>query len=151
MQLEYQYTDPKTGIEYISKKDSVGTCESCEFNYDQDNCGKAALVRPCSLSFEDDGVDSFGIIWIKKYPEENKEIPNISCSNKADSPLQLQVGGEHYKSQKIQPVEYIHANNLGFCEGNVVKYITRWREKGGKADIEKVIHYCQLLMQLEGL
>lgn len=67
------------------------------------------------------------------------------------SALDKQEGGGHYKGKAIQPVQYIHANGLGFCEGNVVKYITRWREKGGKADLLKVIHYVELLMELEGL
>ena len=65
--------------------------------------------------------------------------------------LDTQVAGDHYKKNAIQPIQYIHANKLGYCEGNVVKYITRWRYKGGKADLEKVKHYVDLLIQLEGL
>ncbi|QZI92171.1 hypothetical protein PODOV073v1_p0046 [Vibrio phage PS25B.1] len=65
------------------------------------------------------------------------------------SALDKQVDGDHYKNQKIQPVEYIHANNLDFFEGNVVKYVTRWRNKNGMADLEKAKHYIELLMQLE--
>lgn len=60
-----------------------------------------------------------------------------------------QVGGSHYKDCKIQPVEYIHANGLGFLEGNVVKYITRWKQKGGLQDLDKIIHYVQMLKELE--
>ena len=82
--------------------------------------------------------------------------PCISCkwdsngyTNWSDSPLDKQEGGQHYKSKAIQPVVYIHANNLGFCEGNVVKYITRHKEKNGAEDIRKVIHYCELLLELE--
>lgn len=67
------------------------------------------------------------------------------------SALHTQVGGDHYKGKKIQPIEYIHANNLNFCEGSVVKYITRWREKGGLKDLEKIKHYIDLLIELEGL
>ena len=63
--------------------------------------------------------------------------------------LVKQVGGSHYKDKAIQPIEYIHANKLGFCEGNVVKYITRHKEKNGAEDIRKVIHYCELLLELE--
>jgi len=63
--------------------------------------------------------------------------------------LQRQEGGQHYKGKAIQPIVYIHANNLGFCEGNVVKYITRHKEKNGAEDIRKVIHYCELLLELE--
>lgn len=65
--------------------------------------------------------------------------------------LQTQEGGSHYKNKGIQPIEYIHKNGLGFCEGNVVKYITRWREKNGLEDLKKVKHYVDLLIQLEGL
>ena len=63
--------------------------------------------------------------------------------------LDVQVGGTHYKDCAIQPIEYIHANKLGFAEGNVVKYITRHRQKHGADDVRKVIHYCQLLLELE--
>ena len=65
------------------------------------------------------------------------------------SALQQQVGGDHYRAKGIQPIEYIHANNLGFCEGNVVKYVTRWKDKGGEDDLRKAIHYLELLIQLE--
>ena len=63
--------------------------------------------------------------------------------------LDVQVGGSHYKDCAIQPIEYIYANKLGFAEGNVVKYITRHRQKHGADDVRKVIHYCQLLLELE--
>jgi hypothetical protein len=59
-----------------------------------------------------------------------------------------QVGGSHYKDMPIQPVEYIHKNNLSYLEGNVIKYITRHRAKNGKADVEKALHYCQLILEL---
>ena len=61
--------------------------------------------------------------------------------------LNIQVGGNHYKGKGIQPIEYIFANDLGFCEGNVVKYVTRYKEKGGAADIDKAIHYLQMLKE----
>lgn len=63
--------------------------------------------------------------------------------------LDKQEGGSHYKDHAIQPIEYIHANKLGFIEGNVVKYITRHASKGGAEDVRKVIHYCELLLQLQ--
>lgn len=70
--------------------------------------------------------------------------------SKPDKATSIQVGGGHYKSP-IQPIEYIHANNLPFIEGNVVKYITRWRNKNGIEDLNKIKHYIDLLIQLEGL
>jgi hypothetical protein len=62
----------------------------------------------------------------------------------------IQEGGDHYRSLPIQPVEYIHANRLGFCEGNVVKYVSRWRSKNGIEDLKKARHYIDLLIELEG-
>jgi hypothetical protein len=63
--------------------------------------------------------------------------------------LSTQIGGDHYLNKGIQPIIYIHANQLGFCESNVVKYVTRHKEKNGAADIHKAIHYLQLLLELE--
>ena len=65
------------------------------------------------------------------------------------SVLDKQPGGDHYKSMAIQPVQYIHANHLGFLEGNVIKYVTRHRAKGGADDIAKAIHYLELILLLE--
>ena len=57
-----------------------------------------------------------------------------------------QVGGSHYKKYKIQPVEFIIKNNIGFVEGNIIKYILRFKEKGGVQDLLKAKHYIELLM-----
>lgn len=67
------------------------------------------------------------------------------------SALDTQVGGDHYKKLKIQPIEYILANELGFCEGNIVKYISRWREKGGVEDLKKIKQYCDFLIEKDNL
>ncbi len=75
--------------------------------------------------------------------------PKVSCLERDSTPLNTQVGGAHYKDLKIQPVEYIHANGIGYFEGNVIKYVTRWRSKGGIADLEKAKHYIDLLIELE--
>lgn len=63
--------------------------------------------------------------------------------------LEKQEGGNHYKGYSIQPIEYIHANNIPFAEGSVVKYVTRWRDKNGVADLKKAIHFLELLIELE--
>ena len=62
-------------------------------------------------------------------------------------PLQIQVAGQHYEDCAIQPIEYIQANNLGFEEGCILKYLTRHQAKGGRQDIEKIKHYCDLLIR----
>ena len=61
---------------------------------------------------------------------------------------QEQIGGEDYQSE-IQPVDYIAANNLDFFEGNVVKYITRWRKKNGLEDLKKAAWYIKYLIDAE--
>jgi hypothetical protein len=63
--------------------------------------------------------------------------------------LDTQVGGSHYCKLKIQPVEFIHANNIPFIEGCIIKYATRWRDKGGIKDLEKIKHFTDLLIELE--
>ena len=57
-----------------------------------------------------------------------------------------QVGGNHYKNYKIQPVEFIIKNNIGFVEGNIIKYVLRFKEKGGVQDLLKAKHYIELLI-----
>ena len=70
-------------------------------------------------------------------------------SLEANNPLNTQVGGSHYKDCKIQPIEFIHANNLGFKEGCIVKYAARHKQKNGAEDIKKIIHYANLILKLE--
>ena len=65
------------------------------------------------------------------------------------SALNTQINGTHYRELAIQPVEYIHANQIPYMEGNVIKYVTRWKAKGGLADLEKAKHYIELLIELE--
>tara|TARA_R100000306_G_C4344649_1_gene127032 strand:+ start:722 stop:955 length:234 start_codon:yes stop_codon:yes gene_type:complete len=61
-----------------------------------------------------------------------------------------QVGGDHYKTLEIQPIEYIYANELDFFEGSIVKYVTRHRTKGeGAKDIKKLIHYGKMILELK--
>ena len=55
---------------------------------------------------------------------------------------------EHYKFP-VQPIEYIMANDLGFCEGSIVKYITRYDQKGGVDDLKKIIHFAEFLIGRE--
>ena len=63
--------------------------------------------------------------------------------------LTTQVGGGHYKDKAIQPVEYCMANNIPFMEGCVIKYCTRWRDKGGVQDLEKARHFLDMLIEYE--
>lgn len=65
------------------------------------------------------------------------------------SALDIQVGGGHYKNMPIQPMEFSMANNLDACQHTVVKYVTRFREKGGIQDLEKAKHVIDMLIEFE--
>lgn len=112
------------------------------------------------------GRKKFGLAenfsWEAHFPQVDLDIvryrrllSNIDKYNgamkKSDSTsaLTTQVAGTHYCKLKIQPVEYIHANNIPFAEGNVIRYITRWRDKGGIQDLEKAKHMIEILIELE--
>lgn len=69
---------------------------------------------------------------------------------KNTSPLARQVGGNHYKKYNIQPIEYAMANDLNYCQANAIKYVTRYKDKGGLEDLRKAIHNIELLIELEG-
>lgn len=59
------------------------------------------------------------------------------------------TGPGHYKDKPMQPWDFIVANNLGYLEGNVVKYVSRWRQKGGVEDLRKAKHYIEKLIEVE--
>ena len=63
--------------------------------------------------------------------------------------LNKQVAGTHYTKYVIQPVEFITKNNIPYIEGNIIKYICRWKDKGGVEDLNKIIHYVELLKELK--
>lgn len=84
----------------------------------------------------------------KSFEKRDAKAPTMAPT----TALAKQVAGSHYKDKKIQPVEYIHANNLGFLEGCIVKRITRWRDKPAESrfqDLEKIKHEVDLLIELE--
>jgi hypothetical protein len=60
---------------------------------------------------------------------------------------EVQIDGNHYKSKGIQPELYSYANSLGWHEGEVVKYMTRWKDKGGVTDLQKAKHVIELLIE----
>ena len=70
-----------------------------------------------------------------------KEVPGPEVS-----PLTTQIGGNHYTSLKIQPFEYMAANNIGYHEGTAIKYLTRWKTKGGVEDLKKAKHAIEWLI-----
>ena len=77
--------------------------------------------------------------------QELKGIAQIGAAIRAN---EQQVGGAHYAVKAIQPWDYIVANNLGYLEGNVVKYVSRWKDKGGVEDLKKARHYLDKLIEV---
>jgi len=73
----------------------------------------------------------------------NRTTRSLTQEKKAKD---TQVGGSHYKDLAIQPIEFIRSNNIPYFEANVIKYVTRHKSKGGKQDIEKAIHYLELIL-----
>lgn len=65
------------------------------------------------------------------------------------SALDTQEGGSHYKEYKIQPIEFIHANNIPYMEANIIKYVVRHRNKNGLEDLKKAKHYLEMLIELD--
>ena len=76
-------------------------------------------------------------------------VPNNKDSIK-DSALDVQVGGNHYKNYKIQPIEFLYHNDMPFIEGCVIKYICRYNKKGTPIeDLKKIKHYVDILIEKE--
>ena len=70
-------------------------------------------------------------------------------SESVKKPSETQIGGNHYSDMTIQPIEFIHKNGLSFIQGNVIKYVCRYKDKGGIQDLNKAKHYIDLLIEFE--
>lgn len=80
--------------------------------------------------------------------QKGKPMTETTKQPESKDAMDKQVGGSHYQLP-IQPIEYILANGLGYCEANVVKYVSRWRNKGGIQDLKKATHYLEMLIEQE--
>ena len=85
--------------------------------------------------------------YMARRTAEEKAIKKGTYEYEYGKPSDKQIGGSHYKDFKIMPIEYITQNKLDFCEGNIVKYISRHEKKNGAEDIRKVIHYAELILE----
>lgn len=113
------------------------TCRYCDISFHRDDAAPIPHDRcqQCHKRIE----------AVLKTPNDDRPT---SAATGARNALETQVGGSHYRQGGIQPVEYIESNNLGFCEGNVIKYVTRHQHKGGRQDLEKARHYIELLIEM---
>ena len=74
-------------------------------------------------------------------------IANWKMNGQKDSYKLVKSISNHYKKMKIQPAHFINENSLPFAEGNAIKYICRHKAKGKKKDIEKAIHYLEMIIE----
>ena len=84
--------------------------------------------------------------WIRKQ-ERIMEKDKISMSGDTGNAWDKQVGGDHYKQYAIQPAKFALANGLDYAQSNAIKYIVRYKDKNGVQDLDKAIHYIELLKQ----
>lgn len=92
---------------------------------------------------KDNYINEYCSSWCTKAFElYTSELP-------VQEPTTDQIGGSHYKNLKIQPTEFIHTNNIGFIEGNIIKYVVRHKDKNGIEDLKKARHYIDLLIKFE--
>ena len=113
------------------------------FRGDCDVCiGETGVVTEVGVGEMPYTVKTNDWVWSWFWSENNLKLVNEETQTY--NPLIAQEGGGHYKNRGIQPLEYTMKNSLSFCEGNVVKYISRYKSKNGIEDLAKVIHYALL-------
>lgn len=81
------------------------------------------------------------------YDDELDPANDIQDAVPGTSAFSEQIGGSHYKDMPIQPLEYIMANGIPFAEGNVIKYVSRWRKKNGLQDLEKSLDMLKKIIE----
>jgi hypothetical protein len=124
-------------VEIVSLQGTDGVGYRGDCNVMIGETGRVTEVGVGDMPYE---VETNDKIW--SWSGNNLKLVNEETQTY--NPLIAQEGGGHYKDRGIQPLEYTMKNNLSFCEGNVVKYISRYKSKNGIEDLAKVIHYALL-------
>jgi hypothetical protein len=102
------------------------------------------MVKEPDMSYEIPLTPEAKKILMNRNKQEQERIALIGKAIRAN---EQQVGGAHYAVKAIQPWDFIIANNLGYLEGNIIKYVSRWKDKGGIEDLKKAQHYMQKLIE----
>lgn len=102
-----------------------------------------------SITTDSDGTLTTGDFESAGLGLPNTIKPQDIVEGRFVNPLNKQVSGDHYKTCSVQPIEYIHANGLDYFQGNVVKYVTRHKNKNKEQDVLKAIHYLELILELQ--
>lgn len=82
-------------------------------------------------------------------PASQNPVPKEEIELPASRTDQKQIGGQHYKKLKIQVWDYVIANDLDYFQGSIIKYVTRWRDKGGVQDLRKAMHFLEKYIEHE--
>ncbi len=140
---------PWQGQPYCSMECSVLGSDKATANNDPNAWGSFGLgPRPDSLDQE-----ATANTESDERPKDTRDIQgswsSVWVPDSEASPLSQQVGGDHYLDMAIQPFEYIHRNGLGFGEGSVIKYVSRWRNKNGVEDLRKAKQVLELMIAEE--
>jgi hypothetical protein len=124
---------------------ALGTMQEAVRKYDE---VREAMWEPTRYEFGSAPLKVEGGSYVP-FPEKYTDVISDGGLDPRDRALDVQIGGGHYKDYAIQPVEFIHKNKIPYIEGCAIKYLCRWREKGGIEDLKKVKHYIHLLIEME--
>ena len=132
--------------------------ETCGYTWQEIKLAQEYCTPPEKKNYWVDDKPKMSAEWPDCEPKQEWSAqdwdavrPDIAEPNDATDPLTYQVGGDHYTKKKIQPVEYIHANKMDYMDGAIVKYISRWRDKGGVKDLRKIKQFVDLIIKLNKL
>jgi hypothetical protein len=102
-----------------------------------------------AVRYDDDGFAYVDVRTRDGFVRGLEPLRPLRLVQGGEGALSTQEGGDHYCTMKIQPAVYSHVNGLGPLEHTVIKYVSRWRNKGGIGDLRKARHTLALLIELE--
>lgn len=139
---------------YLLKEGRVLSIERLARGLGEDKNWQHFVARPFTWNNTKESYEFWKAIndgWKDRvaYIKSAKAVTPKDKVKTEEKALEIQHGGNHYKDMKIQPIEFIHANNIDYLAGNVIKYIVRHKKKNGLEDVKKALHYCQLIIEME--
>lgn len=139
---------PEASVNSLAKKHKIASGYAYKLAKKQNSQAIEKILgpRPAHLPT---GLTSAMTIDVNTPIEAPKPATELEIAELLGLPAnEVQVGGDHYKKNAIQPWDYITSNQLGYLEGNIVKYVSRWKDKGGRQDLEKAKHYLDKLLEV---